>query len=459
MALNKGKQGGGYACKFIITPPGALLCQICQLVARDPQLSVCCGNNFCKSCLEKVTVKERCPTCNDNESFFTTFPNKLSDREIKKLLIWCTNNEKGCGWRDELGNFEDHLILCEYEDVECLRKCGAMVERQKVDDHLNNACPYRQVECEHCHVTGEYHVIVGQHVERCPDVLLSCPNECGLTDIKRSKFKDHLQNCPLQKINCKYHGMGCEAKILIGSQDEHDEVFMKEHFQLMRNELANTKEELQDLKLQVGDKEYYKSWATRHRFLQPAKNEAHEEAQVVIKQEHVEYKKGNAENHTVLLELDTVTKELQKTQNEFAQWKKQNNFLLHQILGTMKWQTRLELLSALINNPDLQVAAPVVIKVEEVAVKKEFKMVYKSPPFFTVPNGNKVCLCILPGGSGNWVSSFSINIMNLDRADTKLNGTFTVSLLNQLDDVEHCCTKLKYESNKESQSSMDGKVC
>ena len=117
MAANKETQGG-YACKFVITPPGALLCQICQLVAHDPQLSVCCGNNFCKTCLDKANTDEGCPTCDDKECFFTTFPNKLSDREIKKLLIWCKNNEKGCGWRDELVNLEDHLSTCEFEEIE-----------------------------------------------------------------------------------------------------------------------------------------------------------------------------------------------------------------------------------------------------------------------------------------------------------------------------------------------------
>ena len=105
--------GSGYAYKFVITPPGALLCQICQLVARDPQLSVCCGNNFCKLCLEKRTSEEGgCPACDDSDVFFTTFPNKLSDREIKKLLILCQNKHKGCSWRDGLEKIDNHLTLC-----------------------------------------------------------------------------------------------------------------------------------------------------------------------------------------------------------------------------------------------------------------------------------------------------------------------------------------------------------
>jgi len=36
-----------------------------------------------------------------------------------------------------------------------------------------------------------------------------------------------------------------------GSQEEHDETCLKDHFQLMRNELAKTKEELTASKINV----------------------------------------------------------------------------------------------------------------------------------------------------------------------------------------------------------------
>ena len=464
MAANKGKKQGGYNFKFVITPPGALMCQLCQMVARDPQLSVCCGNNFCKTCLDMRNSEEGCPTCTDTDCFFTTFPNKLSDREIKKLLILCKNNESGCGWRDELINLEDHLIICEFEEIECHQNCGMMIERPKMDDHINNECSNRQVECEYCHTTGEYHVIVGQHKEQCPKVPLMCPNECGLENIEKDELERHLRKCPMQKVHCKYHNIGCEAKILNGAQDEHDEACMKEHFQLMRNELAHTKEELVDLKLKVGESDYYASWALKHKMLQGDENSA-SEAQVIIKKEHVEYKKEHVvvqENHVDGItqpQLDVVTSELHRTQKEFAQWKKQSNFLLHQILGTLQWRVQLELLSKITDNSNLEeVVAPVIVKVTEVEIKKEFKMVYKSPAFFTHPNGHKVCLCILPSGQGNQINNFSVNIMNLNKTSKELGGTFTVSLMNQLEDTEHCSTKLKYERNQESRSTVDGRV-
>ena len=445
---------GGYPCKFVITPPGALLCQICQLVARDPQLSVCCGNNFCKTCLSKVNNDEGCPTCDDNE-FFTTFSNKLSDREIKKLLIWCMNNEKGCGWRDELANLENHLQECDFQEIKCRQNCGVMIERSKMDDHLKNECHYRRVECEYCNLNGEYHVIVGQHKEECPKLPLSCPNECGLENIRKNELNEHLRKCPLQKVHCKYRSMGCEAKIFTGTQDEHDEVCMKEHFQMMRNELAQAKEELVDLKLRVGDREYYDScWPIKCIGNGLRSNNNNGPQSVEERKQH-----GSIEEHVDgETPISGHSNDLHIAQKEFAVWKKQNSFLMDQILATMEWRTRLDVLSKLTDNPDLETTTPVIIKMTEVEVKKEFKMVYKSPTFLTYSNGHQICLCVLPSGKGSAVMNFSVNIMNMNKNDNDLNGTFTISLMNQLDDVEHCRTMLKYESNKELRSSVDGRV-
>ena len=477
MAANQESEDtpGGYACKFVTIPPDSLLCQICQLVARDPQLSVCCGHNFCKACVAKVENDEGCPiaTCDENESTFTTFPNKLSNREIKKLLIWCTNDEKGCGWCDELFNLEDHLQECEFEEIECLQNCGMMIERPKMDDHLKNECPCRQTVCEYCYVSGEHHMITGQHRNECLKMPSPCPNECGLENLLRDELEEHLCNCPLQKVQCQYHNIGCEAQILIGTQDEHDEVCMKEHFQMMRNELAYTKEEILDLKLQIGERNYHESLAVKRNSFQSDKNQEHEDSTHVVitrKSARVEYRKNPlatkekySDGETIVAppELNFLSNLSNKGwlefQEEFACWKKQSDFLLRQIVATMEWRTQLNVLSALTDHPDFKVTTPVVIKVTGVGSKKEFKTVYTTPAFFVHPNGCKVCLTVLPCGRGYRVTNFSLQVMNLSKP-TVLGGTFTVSLLNQFGDTNHCSTKIKYKSNEVSQSSVDDGV-
>ena len=215
-------EGYGYTYSFVVTPPKELFCHLCDLIARDPQLSVCCGTNFCKQCLAKrrtpAAEEGGCPVCNDTNVALTTFPNKMSYRQIKRLIVMCVNNKERCGWKGELTKLEDHVATCEMQDVECPLKCGT-VKRQNLDDHLKNDCPCRQTICKHCYITGEHHVIMGQHRDQCPKLPLSCPNDCGLTDIMRSEMDEHLNKCPLQKTICKYHNIGCKAMLTGEDQD------------------------------------------------------------------------------------------------------------------------------------------------------------------------------------------------------------------------------------------------
>ena len=77
--------------------------------------------------------------------------------------------------------------------------------------------------------------------------------------------------------------------------NEHNEACLKEHLQLMRNELAHTKEEILILdlkKLQVGEEKYHKSLTLKQHFFEPDKNHNHEGPHIIIKQKSVEYKKN-----------------------------------------------------------------------------------------------------------------------------------------------------------------------
>ena len=58
----------------------SLICKICYLPSRDPYLSVCCGHDFCKSCLDNVkaaAITNACPVCRDEE--FVSFLNKQAN--------------------------------------------------------------------------------------------------------------------------------------------------------------------------------------------------------------------------------------------------------------------------------------------------------------------------------------------------------------------------------------------
>ena len=112
---------GGHDYEFVDTPHDRVICKICHFPSRDPYLSVCCGHVFCKSCLDSVkkasAITNACPVCRDEE--FVTFPNRQVDREVRGLLIYCTNKEKGCKWQGESNDINNHLGNsdgCQFED-------------------------------------------------------------------------------------------------------------------------------------------------------------------------------------------------------------------------------------------------------------------------------------------------------------------------------------------------------
>jgi len=179
----------------VTTPADWLLCTICHYPSREPHLSDCCGNTFCKSCLEglkKATaVANACPICRNEE--FLTFRNKQADRLVRSLHVFCTNKEKGCEWQGELNDIIGHLVNsegCKFEEVTCSNDCGRCLQRQYLISHVKDECVRRKVDCQYCHISGEHQFIEGKHKKQCPKFPVACPNKCALPTFQYKKVKD-----------------------------------------------------------------------------------------------------------------------------------------------------------------------------------------------------------------------------------------------------------------------------
>ena len=102
------KKFGGYDCKFV-TPPAAVFkteCPICHLILREPYQTTCCGQSFCRSCIEGVEKIIQCPACRGK---LELFPNEGLRQSLIQLDVWCTHHDHGCKWSGELGELEHHL--------------------------------------------------------------------------------------------------------------------------------------------------------------------------------------------------------------------------------------------------------------------------------------------------------------------------------------------------------------
>ena len=89
--VNDTNCGGYSSCSFVNEPDSALICPVCTHVLREPELTGCCGNHFCASCLKEwVDVATSgpdgsCPLCREKK--FTTFRDKKTERAIFELQV------------------------------------------------------------------------------------------------------------------------------------------------------------------------------------------------------------------------------------------------------------------------------------------------------------------------------------------------------------------------------------
>lgn len=239
---------GGYEYRFIETPPDELVCKICQYPVREPLLSECCGQNFCKSCLDVYADSNTsyCPYCRRNS--FNAFHDRRTERVLLSHHVNCSR--KGCDWRGELRFVENHEKYCEYVEVTCPNNCGKEVHRKHVQEHCKTTCKLRPVVCEHCQMKGNACFINGEHLYSCKNAPVECPNSCGVERMSRHKLEDHLQQCPLQQVPCDYDG--CTARLLRKEKEHHNCINMVDHLELMSKNVKEFKQRIKLLEEKYG---------------------------------------------------------------------------------------------------------------------------------------------------------------------------------------------------------------
>jgi len=132
-------------------------------------------------------------------------PNKQIDREVRSLHVFCTNKKKGCEWQGEVNDIDHHLERsngCQFEDVKCPNDCKMILQRQYLTSHVEDECVHRKVDCQYCHITGEYQYIEGEHKEQCYKFPVPCPNKCEANNVPHEDINAHITVCPMQLVTC-----------------------------------------------------------------------------------------------------------------------------------------------------------------------------------------------------------------------------------------------------------------
>jgi len=207
--------------------PSHLECEICLDVLDDPVQTSCCGQSYCKSCINKLK-NQTCPHC---RQYLEVFPDRKSVRFINELEIKCPYHiEDKCKWKGSSSELKNHLEKCDIKPIPCTLGCGKQFEKKNEEGHTMLFCSLRKVPCKYCQ-KNVIHKDMATHHDTCPKMPLPCPNKCSSKEeIIREKMKEHIEVCPDQLLPCKYAEFGCiKIPIKRKDYDQHLSSAMEQH--------------------------------------------------------------------------------------------------------------------------------------------------------------------------------------------------------------------------------------
>lgn len=237
---------------FVSEPPQNYVCQVCMNVLQEPHLTECCGQHFCKGCLESWFERNQgrkvCPHCREVD--FVHIVSKPLKRKINELKVFCSNRDKGCKDTLNLEELKSHLLHtsgCGYVSIPCWNECSQSVFRGEMDLHLKR-CTKRIETCTHCKAEMTYDLL-NVHYLLCNEMKVFC-HRCGRV-LRRCDLKDHEDACPNMPVRCPFYDAGCKKDLTRKELDEHVEKNSSSHQIKVMASISTLKKEFVDFKSQA----------------------------------------------------------------------------------------------------------------------------------------------------------------------------------------------------------------
>lgn len=215
----------------------------------------CCGYRFCKDCIMPIaTYQKKCPLCNC--TFSSVIHDKLLQRTLNEKLVYCTHKDANCDWTGELVALDQHLNAmpdslekrmegCLIQSLRC-SYCVKTFKRCDILDH-ELKCPHRPITCIHCEAFSAPEPELEEHWKECESYPVQYKNKCGEI-IKREEMGEHLSDhCPLEVIKCEYSYAGCGMTLPRKEMTAHIDEAAKNHLQLVTKRLTKQEEKLKEL--------------------------------------------------------------------------------------------------------------------------------------------------------------------------------------------------------------------
>ena len=444
----------GYEYEFVDQVPEDYFCKLCKHVAREYTITTCCGETFCKGCIDTITQEQKpCTHCCKN--VFSSVLHPKYQAKILALEVHCTVKDRGCEWTGQLQHLDAHLDVttgdCEYVDVECPKKCVQEVQKRNVDTHLANECPNRDYRCPHCNFANKFHV-VSDHFDVCPYYPLACPNRCGAT-FERDDLVDHMKMCHLEEVQCVFSGAGCQAKFKRENEDEHMDQNTQKHLALMPAATLKTSQDF-ERKLQEQQEVFEKKLVEKDEQVKQKLEKQSQEFQEQLGGQQKEFQQQLQQRDDQIRKVQADGKEKEERikmiqlRNEELQQLVERNF-----------QQMLPMVNKMQSYAD-KCIPPHDITFSDYQQVKARKGDIDSPPMYTHPGGYKFKLRLFPNGLVSTGTHMSVRVYSVKcnhDAELKFPVKFTITLqlLNQHRDQDHYTRDIQCEIKSREDRMFD----
>ena len=205
-------------------------CEICHFLAWDPVSCPKCDKIFCRSCRNKygqkclfkcdsLTIREitrnekdylnkikiKC-TNSDCSQYFKYYDYKNHLEKCKYRKYHCNND--GCKAKGYINEMMDHSRKCKYRKIIC-EKCNQKVTINKMDIHLKDECPEKQVICGLCGLKMKRGIYLKEHMSKNNDNPNCLKRQLEISQEKLNTKKNEINELKnkmkeLEKKNEKY---------------------------------------------------------------------------------------------------------------------------------------------------------------------------------------------------------------------------------------------------------------
>ena len=194
----------------------------------------------------KLHQEENCPEREVRcEHCFTEF--KFRDmhshhKECPKMKVTCELCDEMMCREDVTQHLEQDCVMM----GTCELGCGMRMTRDELKIHIINICEHREVSCENCWEELKSYDM-SDHLEMCPKMKVSCELKCGVVMCRKDMTQHVEQDCLEKEIECPFAKYNCEAiSIKRKHLSQHLEENRTEHLELKLTAMELKLNEMED---------------------------------------------------------------------------------------------------------------------------------------------------------------------------------------------------------------------